>query len=553
MTTRWNPGFFFSITGYLLICAFPAGLPAGTVINELYYDHAGTDTGWEYIELYNNGPGPVDLSTYRLEFIDGSTGNTRLLWEGSPGSVLETGDRILVRGSSVSAAGEPLLGSIENGPDAVRLVSGTGVDDIVGYGATVYCEGNPAPDVSAGFSLSRKPDGYDTDCNSLDFVAAVPTPGQPNFHVRDLELVPCQAPLPCSGESFSVEFLLLNRGLERFTDIVHLSASIGADRCENVIDVDIAPSETRETALDLPFAPAGASLLEAWIESESDENCLNDTVSVLLGSSPGDIVISEIMYRPLSGGSEWLEIESRSAADISLGGWRLSDATGRERLISEDDIHIDPGGYIILAQDSDLFMRYHPICPAAVIEPAGGWPWLNDGEDGDAVTLYDRDGRIVERVGYRDLVGEERGRSIERFSADVCSRFPGGIWHRCVAHGGSTPGAENSIHVPGIPPPGKVEAAPNPFSPLRDNRLKIWGTAAQEEVGLLIRIFDIEGREVSRLYGEEGGARVFSCEWDGRTSGGSESPTGLYICVVEFVTQGGAVCRREKRCIALYR
>ena len=77
--------------------------------------------------------------------------------------------------------------------------------------------------------------------------------------------------------------------------------------------------------------------------------------------------------------------------------------------------------------------------------------------------------------------------------------------------------------------------------------------AARGETGLLVRVFDIDGREIARLFGEENGARAFSCEWDGRADDGEELPTGLYICVVEFVTQGGGVCRREKRCIALYR
>ena len=98
-----------------------------------------------------------------------------------------------------------------------------------------------------------------------------------------------------------------------------------------------------------------------------------------------------------------------------------------------------------------------------------------------------------------------------------------------------------------------MEADPNPFSPARDGKVRIGGRAVAGETGLLVRIFDLGGREVIRLFGEEGGARIFSCEWDGRRGGGGDSPSGLYICVVEFVTQGGVVCRREKRCIALYR
>ncbi len=553
MRTTRNPGFFFAVPLSFLICTNPAGTRAEIIINELYYDHTGADTGWEYVELYNNGPGPTDLSGYRLEFVDGSTGSTRLLWEGSPGVMLDDGERMLVRGSNVTAAGEPLLGSIENGPDAVRLVSAAGVEDLVGYGDTSHCEGIPAPDIPAGFSLSRKPDGRDTNNNSLDFVAADPTPGQPNFYATDLELTAHRTPLPCGGEPFSVDLLLVNRGLEHFVGRIRLEASIGTVRRECMIDVDIAPAETGEASLDLPFAPYGNFRLNALIESEHDENRRNDTVSVQLCSSPGDVVVSEIMYRPLSGGSEWLEIASRSAALLSLEGWCLSDATGRERLISRSEVPIDPGGYIIIAQDSGLFTLDHPACRAIIVEPAGGWPWLNDGEDGDEITLHDPDGRAVERVNYPGLSEGERGRSIERFSMDVCSHFPGGIWHRCVAPGGSTPGAANSTLVTGIPRPGTVETSPNPFSPSRDGKVTIRGRVVSGEIGLLVRIFDLGGREVTLLYGEEKGAPVFSCEWNGRTVEGNDSPTGLYICVVEFVTGEGVVCRREKRCIALHR
>ena len=71
------------------------------------------------------------------------------------------------------------------------------------------------------------------------------------------------------------------------------------------------------------------------------------------------------------------------------------------------------------------------------------------------------------------------------------------------------------------------------------------------ESGALVRIFDLNGYEVRRLFGEEGGARRFSCRWDGCREGSAVVSAGLYICLVEFIGQGGGVCRREKCCIAV--
>ncbi len=547
---RWIPGFFFFIPTILQIAAFPAPLRAEIVINELYYDHPGVDAGWEYVELYNPGPSQVDLSLYSLQFVDGATGLARLLWRGSAGSVLLVGERLLVRGGDVPLPGEPLLGSIENGPDAVRLLLGSAVADIVGYGDTPYCESEPAPDAPAGMSLSRRPDGNDSDDNAADFVPAGPTPGRPNFFAHDLGLAFLDAPLPCLGEPYTMEFLLVNRGLERFSGPVGIAASEGGGGGGRLVEVDLEPSDTAVAALELPAAPLTRFVLAASLESPADENGANDTVSVPLAVSPGDLVVSEIMYRPLSGGSEWLELACRSAA-VSLSGWKLSDATGTRRLVTSDDLVIDSGDFVVLARDSALFARDHPLCRSAVVEPEGGLPWLNDG--GDEVILYDGRGRVEERVRYGDLLGGESGRSIERFSIDVCSSFPGGLWHRSSSPSGSTPGAANSVELPGITAPGRIEAAPNPFCPARDGTIRIWGMAAAGETGLLVRVFDIEGVEIARLFGEEDGARAFVCAWDGKGAGGDDSPTGLYVCVAEFVARGGGICRREKRCIALYR
>jgi len=548
---RRIPGFFFFLSLILLTFSFQAVPLAGIVINELYYDHPGADAGWEYVELYNPGPARADLSLYSLEFVDGATGASRLLWRGAAGGVLESGERLLVCGGYVTVPGEPLLGSIENGPDAVRLILGSATADIVGYGDTPYCECDPAPDAAAGLSLSRKPDGYDSGSNAVDFVPSGPTPGSPNFFACDLELALREAPLPCGGEPYTVEFLLVNRGLERFAGRVGIAASGGEDVGERLVEVDTAPSDTAVVPLEMPVARQTRFSLEARIESSIDENGGNDTLSVQIVPSPGDVVVSEIMYRPASGGSEWLELACRSAAEVSLSGWRLSDATGTRRLVSSKDLAIVPGTYVVLAGDSALFTRDHPFCPAAIVEPEGGLPWLND--VGDEVILYDGEDRVVERVRYEDLLGGESGRSIERFSVDVCSSFPGGLWHRCSSTSGSTPGAANSIDLPGIPSPGNVEVAPNPFCPARDGVLRIWGMGAAGETGLLVRIFDIEGAEIARIFGEREGARAFGCAWNGKGTGGGDSPTGLYVCVVEFTKRGGGVCRREKLCVALYR
>jgi hypothetical protein len=252
--------------------------------------------------------------------------------------------------------------------------------------------------------------------------------------------------------------------------------------------------------------------------------------------------------------SEWIELKNTSDDSCSLRAWALCDGTRSRRLVSSNDFPIPPGGFAILAKDSATFRNEFPSCRAPVMSPVGGWPSLNDTDRGgvaDLVELFDSSGVLVERVSYHDLLGSERGRSIERISALVCSARSGGIWHRCAARARATPGEENSTRLEKAPPRHGIAVSPNPFSLRRDGETAITGERGDDETGIVVRIFDLDGVEVRCIFGEYGGASVFSIPWDGRSNDGSRVGTGMYVCLVEYVGAGGGVCRKEKKCIAV--
>jgi hypothetical protein len=546
-----------------LLLLAPVRCDARVVINEVYYDHPGLDDGWEFVELYNTAQTPCDLSGWRLEFIDGATGRVSVLWTASAGTVIEPDGLICVAGSARGSAPElRLTVAIGNGPDAVRLVSSAGVVDLVGYGevplAGLY-ESYPACDVDPGLSLARKPDGADSNRNGADFVAAYPSPNRRNFFSSDLGIALQGASLhPCRGSPFSFVVRLTNEGIERTSGRVTVVASALEGGCavsseRSDLDLDLLP-ETAESVEVRLLAPLGGRFeLWATVLDETDENASNDTVRVPLASSPGDIVVNEIMYRPAEGMSEWMELENRSAAPRNLNSWTVRDATGAARLMAAEDLVVEPGSFLILVRDSSSFRRQYRDCRAEVRRVAGGWPTLNDtGKGGvaDVVELRDGDGVLVERIDYKDLLGSERGRSLERVSEELCSSTGGGLWHRCTDRSGATPGRENSIRTDRASQ-GRSSISPNPFCPRRDREMVITVGLAEGETGFLVRIYDLEGIEIRRLFGERGGAHVLSCRWDGRTNDGSPVPTGLYVCLVEFIGSGGGAWRKEKQCVAV--
>ncbi len=151
-------------------------------INEVYYDGPGTDTGM-FTELFGM-PG-MNLDGYSLIGINGNGGAVYATININAMSIPESG--FFVIGQDNTVPNVNLIASAadwQNGPDNVSLMNGADTVDAMGYGdfssAVFTGRGNPAVDVFSGISLSRYPDGMNTNDNAADFHATYPTPGIDN-------------------------------------------------------------------------------------------------------------------------------------------------------------------------------------------------------------------------------------------------------------------------------------------------------------------------------------------------------------------------------------
>lgn len=160
------------------------------VINEIDYDQPSTDTA-EFVEIRNNGDSPADLSGWTLEFVNGN-GTAVYDTINLPSVSLAPGDYFVVCANAATVANcdlddSPDTNFIQNGaPDAVALsFNGTLIDAVSYEGDTgaPYTEGSGAGLEDAGVdgSISRCPDGADTNQNNVDFVfTGTITPGAEN-------------------------------------------------------------------------------------------------------------------------------------------------------------------------------------------------------------------------------------------------------------------------------------------------------------------------------------------------------------------------------------
>lgn len=170
-------------------------LPGELVINEVDYDQPGGDEA-EFIELLNVGRVPLDLSTVKIDLINGALGIVyRNDFVGVPR--LDPGRRVVIRNHEApevpaGVAVRQLFEGIEiqngpnNGPegDGIRLLVGDVIIDSLAYAGVAdgSGEGDPAPADPPGerFSISRCADGGDSDDNAADFKQTFASPGREN-------------------------------------------------------------------------------------------------------------------------------------------------------------------------------------------------------------------------------------------------------------------------------------------------------------------------------------------------------------------------------------
>jgi hypothetical protein len=177
------------------------GAESGFVVNEIYPDPDGSDTGFEWVELLHAGSQPIDLAGWSLAMGTSSLA-AKHTWKSG---TLRPGDRILVGAAYVTDADIVVdslsLGNASSSSDIVAIL------DCKGFPADTLVYGEPnddgfvddtgrvatrlAPVAGSASALQRAIDGRDTDDNAVDWVVTTePSPGAPNPRVEPVKCEP---------------------------------------------------------------------------------------------------------------------------------------------------------------------------------------------------------------------------------------------------------------------------------------------------------------------------------------------------------------------------
>lgn len=540
----------------LLLGSTPAPGP-GVRINEVLYDPAGRDDGGEFIELVNTSAATVSLAFARVEFHNGSSDGWEVVWTAGPDDRIGADTLFVIGGALVDPRPDAVVPlSLQNGPDALRLVIDDAVSDVVGYGGlgdAAYVESEGVGPVSSGASIGRYPDGVDTDDNAADFRPLEPSPGRWNRARSDVALAVAD-PTPVLRaedgpyhETISVD--VINAGTRRVRPgavAVTLRDSTAAGIATALVNtnagaIDAGGAETLRFDIELA---AGYHFLDATARAAADERAGNNRVSLVRRAERISILVSEVMSYPRDGCTQFVELYNAGSVDVDLAQFGMRDHAGDVETLVATDVVLGPARYLVVTADPDVLRRCHPDAPPdAVIAFGGRWPSFNRAGSGvsDSVIVTDRYGLVVDAVGYPPVDAGSAGRSLERVSLYVTGGEPS--WLLSTDAGGATPGRRGARAIV-APPETALEVTPNPFAPARGDVLVVSMRSSPGIARAVVSVYDLRGRRIADL----GAVAAFPAVllWDGHDASGRSATPGGYILACEVFADDGRRVAVEK-------
>jgi len=430
---------------------FPPGAAYNdVVINEIMY--APTTGEPEWVEVYNRNTSPINLKKWKFSDAASTitiTNNDILIPENN--FVVLSRDSSILNfydvGSEILVVNLPAL---NNTGDAIVIKDSLGVIiDSLFY--LPDWGGN-----SGGKSLER----ISTENSSVDssnwgtsesiFKA---TPGlinsiaQKEFDIAVDDIL-FDPEFPIQGDTVSISAKIKNPG----SNDANFSLQLFEDT-----NLDSIPDLLIETLQNLFVASDDSSVFEfnysiENIQSEKaffvkanfspDQDTTNNSLykTIELGLPAQSIVINEIMYTPVGGEPEWIELFNKTNSTINLNGWTVNDVlTTPVTVTINEDVFIQPNSYLVLSRNASIY-DYHRVIPSEVFVIS--LPTFNN--DVDGVVLKDTRGLQMDSVLYSNQWGGKNGYSLERLSVNANSNLPAN-WGSSIDIEQSTPGRINSL------------------------------------------------------------------------------------------------------------
>jgi hypothetical protein len=530
--------------------------PGSIIINEFLYNRAGAG-GAEFVELFNPTDQNFDLSGWTI----GDASNTATIDDGvqlRAGGYLVITDNPSLANITDNAVFLSNFPSLNDDEDAIYIQDENAVTiDSLFYsprfGGTI--DGTSAerkdPQASsndpANFATSTDPDGS--------------TPGEQNSVFQRDETPP----------SITFARVFPNGDIEvRFSEFITLTSDLTFtlnDQPLNIISFD--PTEGNVIFLAPPAAKTNAEAQNITAQNLTDVSgntaeTLQQAVAQPL--TPGDVVINEILYDPISDSddnrpdqNEYIELRNTRDFAINLEGITLHDAPDEDgdvrtlRPVSTQSRFIPAQGTALIYADEAFEFQQSQIAEFFELQPQPDneiirvdRSSLSLSSTDDAIYLTGRNGAEIDSVFYDEswqnpnLVDTD-GIALERIDPDGPSNEESN-WGSSTAESGGTPNQQNTLFQTSqgqAPDEQGITLTPNPFSPdgepspsgENDETLFINYNLDQPDYLITVRIYDRYGREVRELADSQPAGFQDELRWDGLKDSGDRNRIGIYIVI----------------------
>ena len=535
------------------------------VINEIMADPSpviGLPNA-EYIELRNNSSSIINLNKWRID--NGTTTATVAV------NYLLAPDSLVILCSKSQAvffnAPSKTLGltsfpALTNEGDLLTLTAPDGKTihampyDINSYGNTVQSTG--------GWSLEmidpRMP------CNVLNWRASTNskggTPGTENSVYKKFSIDNMLQALQCTAIHDKLLLLTLNHGADSLS-LSNASHYQLAGWSNVVMGARALPPlfNSVEIALNQAIEPNKIYHLQAFPIKGCNSNKF-DSIEIRTGQakSPeaGDLVINEILFDPPTGGADFIELHNPSGAlinvrDLMIGSRNATGSIGAAIVASEKDLHLFPGDFLVLSEDTGFVKRQWPKSSRQKMIQVKSLPSFPD-DKGNCLVM-NKQGKVIDELNYTDdmhypLLTNKAGVSLERVDPRSSSSATGN-WHSAssdVNH--ATPGWANAqFRKLDSTDNSNIRLFPSLISPDNDGQDDLLNIQYQfNESGTLLSayVFNQNGQLLSKIIDNRLCGISGSFSWNGFDAKNNRLPEGVYVVLIETFNLNGKTQRLKK-------
>jgi len=428
----------------------PGNIFNDIVINEIMYAPSSGEPEW--VEIYNRTSFPINLKNWKFSDAASTITITISDIEIFPNSYI-----VLTRDSSIlnyfnvgSEIIEFSLPALNNTGDAVVIKDSLGIiidslSYLPSWGGNT--DGKSLERISeedssllssnwgTSNSIFKATPGFINSLTKKDFDIAV----------ADILFNP---EFPIQGDTISISAKVKNLGNNEANFSLQLFEDTNLDSIPDILIAflqNLIIISNDSARFDFSFSIENIQSERAFfvkalfnVDQDTTNNMLYNTI--VPGLPAQSVVINEIMFTPVGGEPEWIELFNRTNLTINLNGWKINDVFSTPTTVTiNQDVLIEPNSYLILSRNISI-LDFHRIIPSEVFVLS--LPTLNN--DIDGVVLKDDRGLQMDSVLYSNQWGGTNGYSLERLSVNAGSNLPTN-WGTSLDIEQSTPGRINSI------------------------------------------------------------------------------------------------------------